>query len=77
MCVHLFVSDMLTAFVLRSFCHVCTFASVVGQADGVCVLELCHCVTLCPFVSVGGQFDRICVEELLLCVSVCFCRGIG
>lgn len=53
MCVHLFVSDMLTAFVLRSFCHVCKFVSVVGQADSVCVPELCHSMMLCPFVSVA------------------------
>ena len=32
--VHLFVSDMLTACVLRSFCHGCTFVCV-GHADGM------------------------------------------
>ena len=44
--VHLFVSDMLTAFVLRSFCHVCTFVCV-GHADGMCVEELLPWVYIC------------------------------
>ena len=48
MCVHLLLSsDMLTAFVLRNFCHVCTFASVVGHADGIRVEEILPCVYIC------------------------------
>ena len=46
MCVHLFVSDSLTAFVLRSFCHVCTFVCV-GHADGIRVEELLPWVYIC------------------------------
>ena len=52
----------------------CTCVSVVGQPDGVCVEELCHCVNAYTFVSVVGQSDGICVEELLLCVYICLCR---
>ena len=44
--VHLFVSDMLTACVLRSFSHGCTFVCV-GHADGIRVEELLPCVYIC------------------------------